>query len=369
MTSDRILIIIPSTRNPSVVLSYIQNARENGFDLGDLHFLILTEDFIDKGEYSNIFHNESVYGVVMNQTDRERMMEELHVGDFTDVFPKRSHAETSYGLFYMYLKKYDYGIFIDDDTLPLSDVNYFWSHLRNLKSQDEISCIGSDKKWVNVLNHSFHKHRLYPRGYPYSAIGEKAYYKKKRLSNVVASQGLWTNIPDLDAVRILMDGDLNCQAKTRLSQEDYGENFVVDKGNFVTICSMNLAFKSVIVPAFYQFKMDDNPWKIGRFDDIWSGVVIKKISDSMDWDIVNGNPLCEHNKAARSTFKDLRSEVPGLEANERFYQIIDSTEFSDTDIFKMSEEIADKMTTNSDDFVSFNGKLFLRWLALLRKVS
>lgn len=72
---------------------------------------------------------------------------------------------------------------------------------------------------------------------------------------------------------------------------------------------MNLAFKREIIPAFYQLLMDYNPWRIGRFDDMWTGIFLKRGADALGKAFVTGYPLCQHNKAARSTFKDLNAEA------------------------------------------------------------
>ncbi|MFB6187763.1 MAG: alpha-1 4-glucan-protein synthase, partial [Halobacteriaceae archaeon] len=157
---------------------------------------------------------------------------------------------------------------------------------------------------------------------PYSAMDETITVEEKSSSEIVANQGLWTNIPDLDAVRILMDGDLNGQAQTLTSVEDFDGSFVASRGNYLTVSSMNLSFKREVIPAFYQFPMDDNQWDIGRFDDIWSGLTLKKAADMLDKQILNGSPLCVHNKAERSTFSDLNNEVPGLELNEHFWKAL-----------------------------------------------
>ncbi|MFB6220329.1 MAG: alpha-1 4-glucan-protein synthase, partial [Halolamina sp.] len=39
-----------------------------------------------------------------------------------------------------------------------------------------------------------------------------------------------------------------------------------------------------------------------------------------------GGPLCEHNKAPRSTFDDLQNEVAGLELNEHVWKVIDNVD-------------------------------------------
>jgi hypothetical protein len=89
---------------------------------------------------------------------------------------------------------------------------------------------------------------------------------------------------------------------------------------------MNLAFRREVVPAFYQLPMDDNEWDVGRFDDIWSGLFLKRACDVLGKRIYNGAPLCEHNKAARSTFADLHNEVAGLELNEHLWEVVDGVE-------------------------------------------
>ncbi|MDG6951656.1 MAG: alpha-1 4-glucan-protein synthase [Nitrososphaerota archaeon] len=369
--SGKTLVIIPTVRNPGVIRDYADNALANRIDLDSLFFLILTEDFVDKKTYSSILEEVDADGEVMDQKDRESLLSELHLSEFAEVFPKRSHAETSFGLLYLQTRasEFEFGLLIDDDTKPVSEFDFFNTHITNLSYQGRALCLSSDKRWVNVLHHSLAKGHLYPRGYPYSAMGEKIKKENLGIEKVVASQGLWTNVPDLDSVRILMDGDLNGQARTRLSIKDYGESFTVAKNNYLTVCSMNLAFRKEVVPCFYQFKMDDNPWRIGRFDDIWSGVVLKKVSDSFGWSVLNGAPLCEHNKAPRSTFKDLMSEAPGLEANERFYLEVDKASIPDGDIFIKTERIANTLAETSDDFISYNGKFLLKWVDLIRKVS
>jgi len=117
-----------------------------------------------------------------------------------------------------------------------------------------------------------------------------------------------------------MDGDLQGQAQTRTDFEDFERDFVAREDDYLTVCSMNLAFRREVIPAFYQFPMDDNAWDVGRFDDIWSGVLLKRAADLVGGDVYNGAPLCEHNKAPRSTFDDLANEVAGLELNEHFWE-------------------------------------------------
>jgi Reversibly glycosylated polypeptide. len=138
---------------------------------------------------------------------------------------------------------------------------------------------------------------------------------------------------------------------------------------------MNLAFEREVIPAFYQLPMDENEWDVGRFDDIWSGVFLKRAADVLGKDILTGYPLCEHNKAPRSTFDDLNNEVPGLELNEHVWEAVDGVG-GDTASWReaatvMAHTLADgdfSAWTNGD-FLNHCGDYWLDWLSCLSELE
>ncbi len=353
-------MIVPTIREYECLREYVANAREHGFDVSRLHFVLVTEDFCDVDEMRAMLDDLDVSGDVFDGSRREEWYEANGVAEYGRVVPAASHAETSFGLLYMWADDaFEYGLFIDDDTLPHGNEDYFGRHMENLAFEGEVESVGSDESWVNVLYQNADEHGLYPRGYPYSAMDETVETGTAEIEagEVVASQGLWTNVPDLDAVRILMDGDLAGQAQTRTTADDFGDDFVAARGNYLTVCSMNLAFRREVIPAFYQLPMDDNEWDVGRFDDIWSGVFLKRACDVLDKRIYNGRPLCEHNKAPRSTFDDLANEVAGLELNEHVWEVVDG-EGADADSFEAAfAEMADALAEG--DFSEWNNGAFL----------
>ena len=331
-TDRDICVIVPTIREYDCVRAYVENARAHDFDVSRLHFVLVTEDFCATEAMADMLADLDVAGEVFDGTRRETWYDHHDVTAYGELIPAASHAETSFGLLYMWANPtFEYGVFIDDDTLPHADVDYFGRHLENLAFAGDVERVRSDTQWVNVLYQRAADHGLYPRGYPYAAMGETVETDTVTLDGgrVVASQGLWTNVPDLDAVRILMDGDLEGQAQTRTTAADFERDFVAARGNYLTVCSMNLAFRREVIPAFYQLPMDDNEWEVGRFDDIWSGVFLKRACDVLGTQIYSGDPLCEHNKAPRSTFDDLHNEVAGLELNEHLWEIVDDVAAAD----------------------------------------
>jgi hypothetical protein len=361
--------MLPTVRHPEFVDAYLENAEMHDFDLSKAEFMVLTEDFVDKDGYKRMFKKHGIEGTILNQTDRDREMDSLGLSKYKELIPRKHRAEETFGLLYMWMHGHKYGFTIDDDTLPVNDFDFFGGHIKNLEFKGKIQEYASSKGFVNVLHQCFDKYALYPRGYPYSMMGETLTSKTVDVSKVGISQGLWTNVPDLDSVRIIFDGDLNGQSKSRTKVEDFGENFAVAKGNYLTVCSMNVAFRREIVPGFYQFRMGDNPWKIDRFDDIWSGLVGKKLCDALGFSVINGKPLCQHNKAPRSSFKDLMLEAPGLEANETLHKLIDTADVSSNDPFETVLAISSKMKGSSHPFVSYCGNHLALWIEMLRKVS
>ncbi len=354
MTRD-VCVIVPTIREYECMRSYFQNAREHGFDLDRLFVVLVTEDFCDTDGMRAMLDEEGVAGAVFDGSDREAWFAEQGVEEYDHLIPAASHAQTSFGLLYLWANDFEYGVFIDDDTLPHDEWDFFGTHLDNLAHEGEVEEVSSDERWVNVLYQS--DSDLYPRGYPYSAMDEEVETGTTETDHVVASQGLWTNVPDLDAVRILMDGDLQGQAQTRTGFEDFDRDFVAADGDYLTVCSMNLAFRREVVPAFYQFPMDDNAWEVGRFDDIWSGVLLKRAADVVGGEIYNGAPLCEHNKAPRSTFDDLANEVAGLELNEHFWEEVAAVDPEAASYAAVARAVGESLVDG--DYEEYNNGAFL----------
>jgi len=362
-------VVVPTVRNPDCVRAYVANAREHGH-ADRLQFLLVTEEFCDTAAMERMLEELDVPGAVVDGPAREEWLRERGVGEYSHLIPAASHAQTSFGLLYLWSEGFDYGVFLDDDTAP-HDTDFFGRHYDNLARTGEVTHVRSDERWVNVLYQNFEEHGLYPRGYPYSAMDETVETTTEPVDRVVASQGLWTNVPDLDAVRILMDGDLQGQATTLTSREDYDEEFVAAPGQYLTVCSMNLAFRREVVPAFYQLPMDDNEWGVGRFDDIWSGVFLKRAADLLGDSVLTGYPLCEHNKAPRSTFDDLASEAPALELNEHVWRLVDDAGDGAGTYAEAAAAMAEALVRAGDrdyrnaPFLELVGEYTLDWLDCL----
>ncbi len=362
------LYMIPTIRNPSII-DYYANLKDS--EKKRIFFLIITEDLPEKGEYKKHIRDLGLDGEVFGRVERDVFMNENGLSKYSYLIPENSHAETSFGLVYQQMnREFKYGFFIDDDTVPLGGGNSFYQkHIDNLNFSGKIESVGSSNNWVNVLYQSYGKYGFYPRGYPFSKRNNDSTLATTEYihegGKVYISQGLWTNMPDLNAVDILVHGGLEGLIEKHMTIEDYKSNFVVKKSNFQTVCSMNLAFKREVIPFFYQFLMDSNPYGVGRFDDIWSGIIAKKVLDNEGYYILNGYPLCIHNKEKRNIFKDLKAESVGYEMNEVFCNIVESTDIQGLRPKEAVLKIADRMAESRFPFIKDSGKHLLDWIGLV----
>jgi hypothetical protein len=241
------------------------------------------------------------------------------------VIPGRCHAETSFGFLAAYEESFDVILEVDDDVFPVADHALVNAHARSLSSNDGVT-VDCNGKWYNTMENLTltHNAMLYPRGHPYGQRDQKERLTWKDSGGKCdLNMGLWTGCPDLDALTILYNGGMNgqCSITSTGSKRD---KIIVDKGTYLPVCSMNTAFLPKVIPAFYQ--LYSNFMGIDRFDDIWSGVFIKKIADHLGRKICLGSPLVNHRKRPRDTLKDLRKEFEGMVINEKLWTLVDQVE-------------------------------------------
>jgi len=266
-------------------------------------------------------HQVTFYG----PKEREEWFKErfgLGYEKYASVIPERCHAEISFAYLVAYEEGADVVIEIDDDVRLMDGNDLVFDHVYNLEDTIGVS-ISSSNKWYNTIeNLSLSTNeRLFPRGYPFKVRGvrENHRYAADR-GRCVLNMGLWIGCLDLDALTLVYNGALDGRLVF-----DGGSlkrrKVIISRGTYFPICSMNTSFRRDIIPAFYQLYM--NFWGIDRFDDIWSGIFLKKIADHLGDKVCLGAPLVYHDKRPRNVFLDLSKEIKGIELNEVLWLIVD----------------------------------------------
>ena len=216
---------------------------------------------------------------------------EEDLGEDAWVISRRDSAIRSYGFLLAYRSGADYIFTLDDDCIEPN----FITHLvdQHIKNMEETP------KWIGSVPDQR------TRGLPYKNFG--------KAKNIMFSVGLWQGNPDLDAMQTLTCPNTELKLpKTR----------VMPVGQYFPICGMNLAFKREVCPlAYFPLQGEGRPFR--RFDDIWFGVIAKKVCDHLGLLMTCGEPYVYHSKAS-DPFTNLVKEAPGIAYNEVFWEIIDS---------------------------------------------
>jgi hypothetical protein len=154
----------------------------------------------------------------------------------------------------------------------------------------------------------------------------------------MVSHGLWCGVADLDAPTQLVEPHLQVPPQPGVK--------IIPRGTYFPMSGMNLAFRPEIAPAMY-FLIMGRDWQFDRFDDIWAGVLVKKICDRLGWAMASGEP-CVHHRRASNVFTNLKKEAAGIEANEYFWEAVDSVHLESDTVLGCYRELAAKLPLDGE---------------------
>jgi reversibly glycosylated polypeptide/UDP-arabinopyranose mutase len=253
------------------------------------------------------------------------------------IISRRDSGIKCFGFYKAFFMGAEYIYCMDDDCLPSgigrsAAYEYQAKHLQNLNSTP---------RWTESVQ------GMRTRGIPYHNLGS--------LPNVVFSVGLWEGVPDLDALCSLTQGVPVDFKPTPLTR-------IMPRHQYFPFCGMNFAFKRSAAPLCY-FPLMGKESPYGRFDDIWFGVIAKKICDHLDLLISCGEPFVRHERAS-NVFTSLVKEAPGIKMNENYWQIIDSIKLTGDTPLDCMYETGNGLRGNEDAYLSRLGDALITWVDL-----
>ena len=229
-------------------------------------------------------------GLRVEQTSHADIDRELGANGW--IVPRRSGASRSFPIYLAWKSGCDYVITLDDDCLPVAGEEgaFIARHLQSFQ-QD---------RWFRSVAHDE------ARGIPYQQLGSL---------RVRLNHGLWLENPDLDGPTALV------RLREPRGVELRAGHGVVPPGMAFPLCAMNVCYHRDIVPAAYNLLMGVEAFGLDRFDDIWSGLLIKRVLDYAGWYATTGEPYVRHSKQS-SPFANLRKEAAGIEIHEHFWEFV-----------------------------------------------
>jgi reversibly glycosylated polypeptide/UDP-arabinopyranose mutase len=123
---------------------------------------------------------------------------------------------------------------------------------------------------------------------------------------------------------------------------------------------MSLPFRVEALPMMYLPLMGEGQ-PYDRFDDIWGGIIAKRVCDHLGWSITIGRPIVDHRRAS-GPFRNLVKEAAGIRRNETFWQEVDAIGLRGTSPGGCMLEIAAGLAGNADSHTAKLGKAIERWV-------
>ncbi len=261
------------------------------------------------------------------------------------IISRRSSAVRSFGFLKAWSKKSKYVITLDDDCLP---ENRFKKGGFLKEIQKNLEKVWEDDSWVNTLDGL----SVFPRGYPYNI-------RRKKLKTFL-HHGLWSNIPDFDGKTQKKNPDFRTPEFTSVVKVPYGR--------FFPMCSMNLAFRREMIPALYFLLMGQNnkgdKWPYDRFEDIWSGIFMKKICDHLGFAVSSGAPSVLHSRAS-NVETNIKKEKPGIIDNEWLWKEVSNFSLKSETVKGCYEELG-KQIMKRGSYWNKLGTAMIIWSELFK---
>lgn len=257
------------------------------------------------------------------------------------IIPRRSAGIRVYGFLKALEMGADYVWNLDDDCYPEIDpVETLKQHLSNFEEKDYI-------RWSSV-----DVNQRMTRGVPFTNTSQKV--------KPVVSHGTWTHNADYDAVH---------QLANRYPFEPF--EGIIPRYQYFAFSGMNYMFDTkltwLLYHAPYGERIDGTKYPYSRFDDIWMGVIFKKIADLIGLYVYSGKPQVKHIRASNA-IKNLQEEAKAMPINEGFWGFIDQLNISvqEGDLIKdVVGNIANHLKTHEDSYFAEYAKALKVWARLV----
>lgn len=214
------------------------------------------------------------------------------LGDREWIIPRGTGASRSFPMYLAWKAGCDYIVTLDYDCYPEEGRGdaFLERHLESFSRDRWFRTIAGDE----------------PRGVPYERLGRLA---------VRLNHGLWSEVPDLDGPTSLVRLRDARAVALRPGHE------VVPPGMAFPLCAMNVCYHRSVLPAAYNLLMGLDAYGLDRFDDIWSGLLLKRVLDYMGWYATSGEPFVRHMKKSNA-FTNLRKEALGIHIHEHLWDYL-----------------------------------------------
>lgn len=229
-------------------------------------------------------------------------------------------------------------ITLDDDVRPAVGPNIFIDFYKIL--------VDGVPVWVDpLLNYR-------SRGYPTQNVGTVP---------ISFHVGSFLGIPDVDG-----ETQLKHEKQFAANPPEYiPQVTIVPRGQLIPVNGGICGWKREITPFVHYTRWNK---KLGyrRFDDIWMGIIVKKLFDQWHLNMSYGPPFVNHVRAS-SAEKNIEYEVEGKKWNEVFWEVFDTRigkrlDEVERSLVRTYEMLAKMLEEIENDWTKDEAACMLKWM-------
>ena len=323
-------IVTTTIRVPKVLENYVDNLRRHGHGPEDVGFVVVGDrkSPSETGPYLGGLANSSGYAI--DWWDEGRQVAWLRAHPELDrLLPWNSVQRRNLAYLQAALAGAETIITIDDDNWTTAD-DYLGGHAVVGETR-ELPTISSSSGWFNSASLLATRpvRPLFHRGFPTCMRGQgEDFLRGTDRGRVVVNAGFWLDVPDADAM---------CHVDAPCAVTGYAPGFdgftAVARGVDMVFNSQNTAFHRDLLPAMYLMPMGGRcgPLEVGRYDDIWMGIFVKRIADHLGDFVTVGRPLVKQLRNDHDLIQDMLVEIPAQRITNKFVASLKRLELSSSD--------------------------------------
>jgi hypothetical protein len=355
-----VFITLTTIRVPQVIESYIRN----GLDFGhrDVALLVVGDRKTPAEAAEYCRRTAATYGVTVRYLDLDFQRDYLRRFPALERhLPFDSFARRNVGDLLAYEEGARVVIRVDDDNAPLAE-DFIGQHAAH--GEESRVVLASEDGWFNICRELVERDNIpfYPRGYPYSRRWKDGRITRtERRLPTALNAGLWLGDPDVDAItRLTKPIDAVDYRGT------YGRQFVLDRGTWSPIDTQNTSYLRRLLPASFV-----SP-HVGRYDDIWSGYLLRAIMDHLGDFVSFGRPLLRQDRNPHNLWRDLDAEMNGNLHTDHLVAALREIRLTKTDYAgcyqELGEKLRDRLTENRAVFLKLIDGMFA-WVEAIARVT
>ena len=197
--------------------------------------------------------------------------------------------------------------------------------------------------------------------FPTANAGKPVKPIRRKTIRPALNAGLWLGDPDVDAITRLVK-----PIDALTFKETLGQQFALNIGTWCPINTQNTAYRRELIPAAFV-----SPF-VGRYDDIWSGYLLRKIMDHLKDYVTYGRPLLKQDRNQHNLWKDLELEMNGYLFSDHLFDCLNRIELTKENYASCYYELAEKLNAgfseNRDVFTRLTEGMKI-WCEAIQKVK